>query len=82
MRTIWIIWKRDPDENEDIHAVCSTRQIAVEENKRQRKNHICTWIGKYMMDAIVGWEYKNSIPLNIIPRPANMLRRAGIQHGL
>lgn len=62
-KTIWIVWKDTTEDKNQIHAVCSTREMAAKENIKQRRKGVQSWIGSYMMDAIVGWQYKDSIPL-------------------
>ena len=75
MKYVWIIWKQTKDAIAgesvlsaivDIHAVCSTRRKAAQENKELHKKHIKSWIGKYLVDHRVHWSPDDTDP--IVPK--------------
>ena len=62
-RYIWIIWKHTEDDPVQIHAVCSTRELAAHGNIRAHKCGIKTWIGKYLVDHLVHWSVEDTDPI-------------------
>ena len=73
MKYVWIIWKKTKDDVLDeaissnpseIHAVCSSREIAAKENKRQHELGIKSWIGKYLIDHRVHWSPDDTDPID------------------
>jgi len=71
MKYVWIIWKREKIElgnllssaKIEIHAVCSTRDIAAKENIKLHKQGIGSWTGKYLIDNRVHWSADDTDPI-------------------
>ena len=75
MKYIWIIWKRTKEnilgepissKPAEIHAVCSSRELAAQENRKLHQLKVKSWIGKYKVDNRIHWLPDDIDPISLL----------------